>query len=110
MISNEEVTWKKLEILGCKKGERDDSQGEVSFAAYFTENGEEKVLREASKFQKIDGRWLYDELNSSIQKSEQKSQPQPPKSGPVVRDKPKVGRNDPCPCGSGKKFKKCCGK
>ena len=26
----------------------------------------------------------------------------------VVRDQPKVGRNDPCPCGSGKKFKKCC--
>ena len=29
---------------------------------------------------------------------------------PVVRDAPKTGRNDPCPCGSGKKFKKCCGK
>ena len=28
---------------------------------------------------------------------------------PVVRDQPKVGRNDPCPCGSGKKYKKCCG-
>ena len=28
---------------------------------------------------------------------------------PVVRDQPKVGRNAPCPCGSGKKFKKCCG-
>jgi preprotein translocase subunit SecA len=28
----------------------------------------------------------------------------------VKRDRPKVGRNDPCPCGSGKKFKKCCGK
>lgn len=27
----------------------------------------------------------------------------------VVRDGEKVGRNDPCPCGSGKKFKKCCG-
>ena len=26
------------------------------------------------------------------------------------REAPKVGRNDPCPCGSGKKFKKCCGK
>jgi hypothetical protein len=26
------------------------------------------------------------------------------------RESPKVGRNDPCPCGSGKKFKKCCGK
>lgn len=28
---------------------------------------------------------------------------------PIVRDAPKVGRNDPCVCGSGKKFKKCCG-
>jgi preprotein translocase subunit SecA len=28
----------------------------------------------------------------------------------VVRTNPKVGRNDPCPCGSGKKFKKCCGR
>ena len=29
---------------------------------------------------------------------------------PVRRDAPKVGRNDPCPCGSGKKYKQCCGK
>jgi uncharacterized protein YecA (UPF0149 family) len=29
---------------------------------------------------------------------------------PVVRLQPKVGRNDPCPCGSKQKFKKCCGK
>ena len=28
---------------------------------------------------------------------------------PLKRDAPKVGRNDPCPCGSGKKYKKCCG-
>ena len=28
---------------------------------------------------------------------------------PVQREEPKVGRNDPCPCGSGKKYKKCCG-
>jgi preprotein translocase subunit SecA len=28
----------------------------------------------------------------------------------VKRDMPKVGRNDPCPCGSGKKYKNCCGK
>ena len=27
----------------------------------------------------------------------------------VVNDGPKIGRNDPCPCGSGKKYKKCCG-
>jgi preprotein translocase subunit SecA len=32
------------------------------------------------------------------------------KKKPVKRDKKKVGRNDPCPCGSGKKFKKCCGR
>ena len=29
---------------------------------------------------------------------------------PIVRSKAKVGRNDPCPCGSGKKYKKCCGR
>lgn len=29
---------------------------------------------------------------------------------PFVRQSPKIGRNDPCPCGSGKKYKKCCGK
>ena len=28
----------------------------------------------------------------------------------VRRQEPKVGRNDPCPCGSGKKYKNCCGK
>lgn len=27
---------------------------------------------------------------------------------PVRRERPKIGRNEPCPCGSGKKFKKCC--
>lgn len=31
------------------------------------------------------------------------------KHAPLVRSTPKVGRNDPCPCGSGKKYKKCCG-
>lgn len=32
------------------------------------------------------------------------------KQEPYRRTEPKVGRNDPCPCGSGKKYKKCCGK
>jgi uncharacterized protein YecA (UPF0149 family) len=31
-----------------------------------------------------------------------------PKTRPVVRDNKKIGRNDPCPCGSGKKYKNCC--
>ena len=33
----------------------------------------------------------------------------PKPAAPVRRDAPKVGRNDPCPCGSGRKYKKCCG-
>jgi preprotein translocase subunit SecA len=37
-----------------------------------------------------------------------RSGPAPAGKKPIVRDD-KVGRNDPCPCGSGKKFKKCCG-
>ena len=32
------------------------------------------------------------------------------KPQPIKNDGPKVGRNDPCPCGSGKKYKNCCGK
>ena len=32
------------------------------------------------------------------------------KAQPIVNNEPKVGRNDPCPCGSGKKYKNCCGK
>ncbi len=33
---------------------------------------------------------------------------EPPMSHPIRHTEPHVGRNDPCPCGSGKKFKKCC--
>ena len=32
-----------------------------------------------------------------------------PPQAPVVRSSPKIGRNDPCACGSGRKYKKCCG-
>jgi preprotein translocase subunit SecA len=37
-------------------------------------------------------------------------QPLPPPVEPIHAHKKEVGRNDPCPCGSGKKYKKCCGK
>ena len=47
---------------------------------------------------------------SSSDQSQPSEAPEIPKvATPVVRDAPKVGRNDPCPCGSGKKYKKCCG-
>lgn len=34
----------------------------------------------------------------------------PPTQAPVTRTAPKIGRNDPCVCGNGRKYKKCCGK
>jgi preprotein translocase subunit SecA len=40
---------------------------------------------------------------------EEPEQEAPQASQPYTRDGTKVGRNDPCPCGSGKKFKHCCG-
>ncbi len=39
---------------------------------------------------------------------QQKNRP-PPAGAVPVRTTPKIGRNDPCPCGSGRKYKKCCG-
>ncbi len=38
------------------------------------------------------------------------AQPAPQKVATIVKQGPRVGRNDPCPCGSGKKYKKCCGR
>ena len=61
--------------------------------------------------------------NQRLQERQQEALPEPvvpesppsapPRGGPPVpvrRSEPKMGRNDPCPCGSGKKFKKCCGR
>ncbi len=42
-------------------------------------------------------------------KTEQEEQVKDTKPTPIVHATPKVGRNEPCPCGSGKKYKKCCG-
>ncbi len=100
----EGIVWTKLEIYETRDGGAFDAEGEVSFAAWYTENGEEKILRETSKFIREDGRWFYSEPQS-------KSAPaiQPSSGKPFVRDQPKVGRNDPCPGGSKKKYKKCCG-
>ncbi len=53
------------------------------------------------------------EMDNGQRLPEQRNAPprtQKPKITPVKRDEPKVGRNDPCPCGSGKKHKHCCGR
>lgn len=47
---------------------------------------------------------MHEELyNSHLTKAEREANIQP------VRTEPKIQRNEPCPCGSGKKYKKCCG-
>lgn len=98
------VRWKRLEIVGSRKGGREDSEGEVSFVAYYSEGGEDKTLQESSKFRKENGRWYY------CAKESRTPSPKSRSSKPFTRSHEKVGRNDPCSCGSGKKFKKCCGK
>ena len=56
--------------------------------------------------------WLYglEQWNAIFSEEEQKKLYKEQKESTTVRKEKKVGRNDPCPCGSGKKYKKCCGR
>ena len=87
------ATFTRLEVLETVAGGADDTSGVVDFAATYVEHGKTLVLRERSRFAREDGAWRY--------VGREKAAPK--------RAEPKVGRNDPCPCGSGQKYKKCCG-
>ncbi|MDP2122539.1 MAG: YchJ family protein [Hoeflea sp.] len=89
--------WLGLEIRRVKKGGPSDTAGTVGFIARFSRNGEPGALTETSEFRKIDGAWVYWDREKLAA------------DAAGVFRAPSVGRNDPCPCGSGKKFKKCCG-
>jgi SEC-C motif-containing protein len=86
--------WLGLEILDTKDGGADDSTGIVEFVAHFQAQGQTRALHERSRFRRdgTDGGWVYIDGEMNMQ--------------PVK----KPGRNAPCPCGSGKKFKQCCGR
>ncbi|MBN1578493.1 MAG: YchJ family protein [Chitinispirillaceae bacterium] len=90
-------TWHKLEIVTTEKGSPDDTEGVVEFIAHFSEDGIRKNYHEKGTFRKVNGAWLY--LDGEIQKQK-----------PYVRSDVKPSRNDLCSCGSGKKYKRCCGK
>jgi SEC-C motif-containing protein len=92
----ESSEWLGLTILRTEKGAPDDQEGVVEFSARFRIEGKDQEHIEAAVFGREDGNWVY---VGQLQ----------PKGQTVRREQPKVGRNDPCPCGSGKKFKKCCG-
>lgn len=65
----------------------------------------EQQRREAMQRQKM--QLQHDQISALGEAPEQ--QTKPPAQAPIVREGRKVGRNDPCPCGSGKKFKSCHG-
>jgi len=86
--------WTRLIVHAHEPGSTPD-QAFVEFSAYFVDDGREQVLQEKSEFQRVDGEWFY---------------ARPVRMGPAPKKSPpKPGRNDPCPCGSGKKYKRCCG-
>ncbi|MBT5111189.1 MAG: hypothetical protein HOM25_21085 [Rhodospirillaceae bacterium] len=89
------VEWVGLEIRDTVDGGVDDATGVVEFTASFKKDGEVLIHHERSDFRREDGRWVY--VDGAMN----------PKGKPVRVEK--VGRNEPCPCGSGKKYKKCCG-
>ena len=90
-------SWKGLQIVKTKQGGPEHDNGVVEFRAlYADKDGNDYLHHEISTFKKIDKKWYY-------------SDGQIVGTGPIKRETPKVGRNEACPCGSGKKYKKCCG-
>ncbi|MCL4105863.1 UNVERIFIED_CONTAM: hypothetical protein GTU68_012501 [Idotea baltica] len=82
------VTFKRLDILHTEAGQEGDSTGTVDFQAWYLEKGRLECLREKSLFFREAGRWKYSHGTHA---------------------KAQIGRNDTCPCGSGRKYKKCHG-
>jgi len=86
--------WHGLEILDTIQGGPGDEEGQVEFIASFRDKNGLRRHHELAQFKREDGKWYFVD-------------------GSMVKTQPlsvtKIGRNDPCTCGSGKKFKKCCG-
>ncbi len=93
----ENAEWHGLEIIKIEDGGPEDNEGDVEFRASYTHKGERETHHELAHFSKEEDAWYYVEG-------------EPVKPATFVREGPKIGRNDPCPCGSGKKYKHCCGR
>jgi SEC-C motif-containing protein len=87
-----ECTWRSLDV---RRVEETGDEAKIEFAIRFRRDNQDMIQAEVAHFRRENGEWLYvqGDLN--------------PKT--TQRNVLKVGRNDPCPCGSGKKAKKCCG-
>jgi SEC-C motif domain protein len=87
-----QVRWLSLTIISSKAA---STYGFVEFIARYLTDNKNCTIHELSEFKKIDGLWYY---------SDGKMVDSP------LRELIKIGRNDLCPCGSKKKYKKCCEK
>jgi SEC-C motif-containing protein len=92
----EDVYWTRLAVHAHEPGPRPDT-AHVDFSAYHRTEDGEGALHEKSEFVRVRGEWYY---TRALRMG----------PAPVRAGAPKVGRNDPCPCGSGKKHKHCCGR
>ena len=88
--------WQGLEVSSTEAGGEDDDAGIVEFVASYRVGDERRKHHEVALFRKVEERWVYVEGTTG--------------GGTIQRESPRVGRNAPCPCGSGKKYKRCCGK
>ena len=89
-IDKDEIQWTGLDVCNSKAGQPGDSHGRVEFIARYELKGQSGEVHEDSRFVYQQGQCLYVDG--------------------VMKSTNKVGRNDPCPRGSGKKYKKCCGR
>jgi SEC-C motif-containing protein len=103
--------WMGLKILSTKQGQEGDTKGVVEFVATYKLAGRVVEHHEVSQFRKVKSqdRWYFVDGDSHEHKDGEGHHHHEP-IAPVVRAQPKIGRNDPCTCGSGQKYKKCCGK
>ena len=85
--------WNGLQIIYADVEDK-AGRATIEFNAKATARGRMLLLQEISRFVRENGQWLY--VDGEVRESADKA-----------ADKP--GRNSPCPCGSGRKFKKCCG-
>jgi len=92
---SEKSNWLGLKIITVEKGGINDSDGMVEFEALYFRDGLINIHHEKALFKKEESnegsQWIYQEGRITI-----------------TRTTSKTGRNDPCPCGSGKKYKHCC--
>jgi SEC-C motif-containing protein len=101
-LKQDRTEWLGLQIIETEAGSATDVTGRVHFIARFRLDGKEQALAENSRFRKDADRWLY--IDGEVAPTEK------PGSAPATAARPSTGRNEPCPCNSGLKFKRCCGK